>query len=102
MIPVAANASVLPASSPHSLGLLLMGVYDGGQVDLSGVDLLFKNRGHPIESCQSYFGNMIIGHRHRLGRIRGINDHRILGLVICNQIGVVVATSRPCTVIIPN
>ena len=50
MVPVAVNASALAAPPSRSRGWLLVGVHDSGQIDLSGVDLLFESRSHPIES----------------------------------------------------
>lgn len=55
---------------------MVVGVDDGGKVDAAILDGLLENRDD-------------------LGRMGGINDYGIFGLVVDNQVGVVVATAHP-------
>jgi len=51
MVPVTVTALALTAPFPQASVLLLVGVYNGGQVDLAGVNLLLEKWSHPIEYC---------------------------------------------------
>lgn len=71
-----------------------MCIDDSRQVDLTRADLLLQNRCHPIN-----FGQILFSARnselHVLIRVCGIDDHGIFALVVHNQVGIVITTTRP-------
>jgi hypothetical protein len=69
-------------------------VDDVNEVDGSTVYLLLEHRKHSFRPCQ-YPRIAVTETADSLGRVCGVNDHSILGLVIHNQIGVVVTTTLP-------
>jgi len=78
---------------------LLVGVDNGRQVDLAVLDGLLEHGDDPASSILSVNMSMVANGDEMmllsLFRVRRVDDHGILGLLVLDQVGVVIATTHP-------
>ena len=74
-----------------------MRVDDGCELDRILTNSLLQNRGDPVEVLVGEGLTSTEWMRNSLSRVSWINDNGLLGLIVDNQVGVVVTTTRPCT-----
>lgn len=71
-----------------------MCVYYGFEVDLTALDSLLQHRSDPSEDVL-VLNSSPWPSGYSLRRVGRVDDDGILALVICDQVGVVVATAHP-------
>lgn len=75
---------------------VVVGIYDSCEVDFATADSLLQDRRHPVTHINIMFAPPLIWKTwHSLRWIGRVDDDSIFGLLIRNQVGVVIATAHP-------
>lgn len=79
----------------HAKRDILVGVDNSSQVNLPSLELGLEHGGHSTQLVQNCLPLLPNTTGDKLGRIGRINNNRLLGRLVCHQIGIVIAFSGP-------